>query len=198
MGYQQLTILASLATLPAVVTAETIDTDTLRHAFPPAFQATSRHESLDSLLAEAQRQIDQRKGKHYGCSAVSLTAIASTLGSAFTEKQLRSISEGFSGGVGHEFSQGTCGALTGALMALGFYASGDKEKHLRLAREVYEEFKQQEGTVSCGDIYGQHRFDHCNGCNLCAVKKVVEVLYREGDIQTRTIAPWEQTQKENI
>ena len=106
------------------------------------------------------------------------------------------MSDSFSGGIGHEFSQGTCGALTGAIMALGFYASGDKEKHLRLAREVYDEFKSQEGTVACGDIYGKYRFSHCDGCNLCAVKKVVEVLFREGDIQTSTIAPWPQTKQD--
>ena len=187
MGYQQLTILAALASVPVVMAAETVSADTLRQAFPPAFRAT-----------EAQRQIALRQGKHYGCSAISLTAIASTLGSDFTEQQLRSMSDSFSGGIGHEFSQGTCGALTGAIMALGFYASGDKEKHLRLAREVYDEFKSQEGTVACGDIYGKYRFNHCDGCNLCAVKKVVEVLFREGDIQTSTIAPWPQTKQDNI
>jgi C_GCAxxG_C_C family probable redox protein len=197
MGYQKLTILAALATVPATMIAETIDADSLRRAFPPAFQATTQHESLDSLLAEAQRQIAARQGKHYGCSAISLTAIASTLGSVFTEQQLRSMSDSFSGGIGHEFSQGTCGALTGAIIALGFYASGDKQKHLRLAREVYEELKQQEGTVACGDIYGQYHFDHCDGCNLCTVKKVVEILYREGDIQTSTIAPWQSVVQQN-
>ena len=191
MGYQKLTILAALATVPATMIAETIDADSLRRAFPPAFQATTQHQSVDSLIAEAQRQITARQGQHYGCSAISLTAIAGTLGTIFSEKQLRSMSDSFSGGIGHEFSQGTCGALTGAIMALGFYASGDKEKHLRLAREVYEELKKQEGTVVCGEIYGQYHFDHCDGCNLCTVKKVVEILYREGDIQTSTIAPWQ-------
>ena len=198
MGYQQLTILAALASVPVVMAAETVSTDTLRQAFPPAFRATTPHQTLDSLVAEAQRQIALRQGKHYGCSAISLTAIASTLGSDFTEQQLRSMSDSFSGGIGHEFSQGTCGALTGAIMALGFYASGDKEKHLCLAREVYDEFKSQEGTVACGDIYGKYRFSHCDGCNLCAVKKVVEVLFREGDIQTSTIAPWPQTKQDDI
>ena len=191
MGYQKLTILAALATVPVTMIAETIDADSLRRAFPPAFQATTQHQSLDSLIAEVQRQIAARQGQHYGCSAISLTAIAGTLGTIFSEKQLRSMSDSFSGGIGHEFSQGTCGALTGAIMALGFYASGDKEKHLRLAREVYEELKKQEGTVVCGEIYGQYHFDHCDGCNLCTVKKVVEILYREGDIQTSTIAPWQ-------
>lgn len=191
MEYQKLTILTALASVSATMIAETIDADSLRRAFPPAFQATTQHQSLDSLIAEAQRQISARQGQHYGCSAISLTAIAGTLGTIFSEQQLRSMSDSFSGGIGHEFSQGTCGALTGAIMALGFYASGDKKKHLRLAREVYEELKKQEGTVVCGEIYGQHHFDHCDGCNLCAVKKVVEILYREGDIQTSTIAPWQ-------
>ena len=72
-------------------------------------------------------------------------------------------------------------------MALGFYASGDKEKHQRLAGEVYEEFKKQEGTVACGDIYGKFHFGHCNGCIGCVVSKVLEILYREKDIQTKTI-----------
>lgn len=197
MGYQKLTILTALASVPAAMTAAT-DADSLRQAFPSVFQATSQHQSLDALVAEAKRQIEFRGGKHYGCSAISLTAIAATLGSAFSEQQLRSMSDSFSGGIGHEFSQGTCGALSGAIMALGFYASGNKEKHLRLAREVYDEFKQQQGSITCGDIYGQYHFDHCDGCNLCAVQKVIEVLFREGDIMTRTIAPWQNTLSEQL
>ena len=197
MGNQKLTILTALASVPAAMTAAT-DADSLRQAFPSVFQATSQHQSLDALVAEAKRQIEFRGGKHYGCSAISLTAIAATLGSAFSEQQLRSMSDSFSGGIGHEFSQGTCGALSGAIMALGFYASGNKEKHLRLAREVYDEFKQQQGSITCGDIYGQYHFDHCDGCNLCAVQKVIEVLFREGDIMTRTIAPWQNTLSEQL
>lgn len=197
MGNQKLTILTALASVPAAMTAAT-DADSLRQAFPSVFQATSQHQSLDALVAEAKRQIEFRGGKHYGCSAISLTAIAATLGSAFSEQQLRSMSDSFSGGIGHEFSQGTCGALSGAIMALGFYASGNKEKHLRLAREVYDEFKQQQGSITCGDIYGQYHFDHCDGCNLCAVQKVIEVLFREGDIMTGTIAPWQNTLSEQL
>jgi hypothetical protein len=67
---------------------------------------------------------------------------------------------------------------------------------LRLAAEVYDEFKKQQGTISCGDIYARYHFDHCDGCNLCAIQKVIEVLYREGDIHTSTIAPWQQLTEE--
>ena len=178
---------ASLSDSEGNATSKKIDADSLRYAFPPVFQAVTPHQSLDSLQAEAIRQIAARQGKHYGCSAISLTSIAATLGSVFTEKQLRSMSESFSGGIGHKFSQGTCGALSGAIMALGFYAHGDKEKHQRLASEVYDELKKHEGSVVCGEIYGKFHFGHCNGCIGCVVSKVLEILYREKDIQTKTI-----------
>lgn len=190
MGHPLFPLMAMMASVPAAAAAGTIDADSIRWVYPPAFQAVSPHQTLDSLRAEVERQLEARRGKNYGCSALSLTAISSTLGTPFSEQQLRSMSDSFAGGIGHEFSKGTCGALSGAIMALGFYASGDKEKHLRLAREVYEAFQAQEGTIVCGEIYGEHHFNHCNGCNLCAAKKVVEILFREGDIQTSTVAPW--------
>lgn len=68
--------------------------------------------------------------------------------------------------------------------------SGDKKLHQKMAAEVFEAFKKQEGTVKCGDIYGKYHFYHCDGCNLCAVQKVIEVLYNNGDIQTATVQPW--------
>ena len=188
--------LSIFAIAPLAVQATEVNADSLRAAFPAAFQAASAHQSLDSLQTELKQQLEKRYGQHYGCSALSLTSIAATLGSPLSEQQLRSISDSFSGGIGHEFKEGTCGALSGAIMALGFYASGDKEKHLRLAAEVYDEFKKQQGSVTCGDIYGKYRFSHCDGCNLCAVQKVVELLYREGDIHTSTIAPWQQLTEE--
>ena len=60
----------------------------------------------------------------------------------------------------------------------------------KMAAEVFEALKKQEGTVKCGDIYGKYHFDHCDGCNLCAIQKVIEVLYNNGDIQTSTAQPW--------
>lgn len=195
MRYEPATLLA-LAAVPITAYAADAQADSQRIARPAAFPAVSRHQSLDSLKTEVKQQLEKRYGQHYGCSALSLTSIAATLGSPLSEQQLRSISDSFSGGIGHEFKEGTCGALSGAIMALGFYASGDKEKHLRLAAEVYDEFKKQQESVTCGDIYGKYRFSHCDGCNLCAVQKVVELLYREGDIHTSTIAPWQQLTEE--
>lgn len=182
-------------TLLAEVKTDTVrlavNIDSVRYANPSVFQATSQHQSLDSLKAEVKRQLVSRYGQHYGCASLSLTAICATLGgTVYSERQLRGLSDSFSGGIGHTFSEGTCGALSGAIMALGMYASGDKKLHQKMAAEVFEAFKKQEGTVKCGDIYGKYHFDHCDGCNLCAVQKVIEVLYNNGDIQTATVQPW--------
>lgn len=191
MKYEPAYLLA-LATWPVTVCATNAQADSQRIARPAAFPAVSRYKSLDSLKAEVKQQLEKRYGQHYGCSALSLTAIAATLGSPLSEQQLRSISDSFSGGIGQKFCEGTCGALSGAITALGFYASGDKAKHLKLAAEVYDEFKKQQGSITCGEIYGKYHFDHCDGCILCAVQKVIEVLHREGDIHTSTVAPWQQ------
>ena len=196
-------LIALLGFLPAQaqaadINADTVrlatDNDSLRRAFPSVFQAVSRHSSLDSLKAEAKRQLESRYGQHYGCASLSLTAICATLGvpqgaqgPLFTEKQLRGMSDSFSGGIGHTFGEGTCGALTGAIMALGYYASGDKKHHQEMAAKVFEALKKQEGTVKCGDIYGKYHFDRCDGCNLCAIQKVIEVLYNNGDIELSTV-----------
>ena len=56
--------LISLAALPVTVTAADINTDSLRLAYPSAFQAVSRHQSLDSLQAEVKRQLESRYGQH--------------------------------------------------------------------------------------------------------------------------------------
>ena len=161
--------------------------DTGRLAYPPVFQAASRFADTDSLKAEVERQVRARFGQHYGCSALAFCGVCATLGTPFSERQLRSMSDSFAGGIGHKFGDGTCGALAGAVQALSMYASGDRHKHWKLAAEVYDALQKQEGGIKCGDIYGRHRFDHCDACVFCTVKKVVEILQREGDIQTRTL-----------
>ena len=168
-----------LAAWPTAINAAGIQADTQYVVRPAAFPAVSRHLSLDSLKAEVVQQLERRYGQHYGCSALSLTAIAAVLGSPLTEQQLRSMSDSFSGGIGHKFGEGTCGALTGAIAALGFYASGDKEKHLRLAAEVYDDFKQQQESVTCGDIYGQYGFSHCDGPLAGRITHIPHLWYAE-------------------
>ena len=163
--------------------------DTGRLSYPPVFQAASRYadSAPDSLKAEVERQVRARFGQHYGCSALAFCGVCATLGTPFSEQQLRSMSDSFAGGIGHKFGDGTCGALAGAVQALSMYASGDRHKHWQLAAEVYDALRQQEGGIKCSDIYGHHRFDHCDACVFCTVKKVVEILQREGDIQPRTV-----------
>lgn len=80
--------------------------------------------------------------------------------------------------------------VIGIALAVMAITGCDKKLHQKMAAEVFEALKKQEGTVKCGDIYGKYHFDHCDGCNLCAIQKVIEVLYNNGDIQTSTAQPW--------
>ena len=178
-------MLTALLFLPIGI--DTVAADANHLAVPAAFPASSRHECVDSLKAEVERQVRARFGQHYGCSALAFCGLCATLGTSLNEHQLRSMSDSFAGGIAHRFGDGTCGAVLGSIQALSMYARGDRHKHWKLAREVCDALQQQEGGTKCSDIYGKHKFEHCDACVFCAVKKVVEILHREGDISTRTI-----------
>lgn len=91
----------------------------------------------------------------FNCSQSVFTVFAKENG--LTEEQSLSISSAFGGGMGRQ--QLTCGAVTGALMAIGlFYGRGandpltQKEVAYRKALEFIEEFKTRHGTTNCREL----------------------------------------------
>lgn len=71
--------------------------------------------------------------------------------------QAAKISSSFGGGMGHLGE--TCGALTGAFMALGLgYGNGAvveksvKEKHYQAVKELGEAFRNAKGSTKCDDL----------------------------------------------
>lgn len=85
----------------------------------------------------------------------------------------------FSGGIGRSYNEGTCGALSAGIMALGIYLPDENEKTIALSKELFDHFKQENGTVICGNIVQKHGFSRCTGCCLCYGNKVAELLQRE-------------------
>lgn len=72
-------------------------------------------------------------------------------------QQAAKISSSFGGGMGHLGE--TCGALTGAFMALGLgYGNGEvvdkatKERHYQAIKELGEAFKAAKGSTRCDDL----------------------------------------------
>ena len=88
----------------------------------------------------------------FNCSQSVLTAFAEELG--LTEDESLRIATAFGGGMGRQ--QHTCGAVTGAAMALGLkYGKGkndsDDKKMLTYDKtvELFEEFTRLNGSTSC-------------------------------------------------
>ena len=62
--------------------------------------------------------------KDYSCSQATLMGICDVAG--MPTEELALLAKGFSGGIGGTFSEGTCGAVTGAVMALGLLGADEK------------------------------------------------------------------------
>lgn len=55
------------------------------------------------------------------CSQSTLMGLCEVVNHPMSQARLYALASGFSGGIGGTFDEGTCGALTGALIALGFW-----------------------------------------------------------------------------
>ncbi len=71
---------------------------------------------MDLDSKEVVKKIEEYR-KDYSCSQSTLMGICEVAG--FDDVDLVRLGKGFSGGIGGTFSEGTCGAVTGAIMALG-------------------------------------------------------------------------------
>ena len=114
----------------------------------------------------------------YSCGEATLCGMADALGLDMDENFLRAISVGFRGGIGASFGKGTCGALSGAVIAAGLAFSDDPKRATAAARTLYEAFIDKLGTVACGDMHHKGR-DHCNDCCLFAAKTLCNIIESE-------------------
>ena len=64
---------------------------------------------------------------------------------------LELLASGFSGGIGATFEDGTCGGLTGAVMALGLLGK-DNAMIKSMSKDLFDAFKAEYGAVTCGEI----------------------------------------------
>ncbi len=139
------------------------------------YQTEERNDMMEKVRVEIIRLREQ----NYSCSQATLLGICRTLGSNLPEQQIMAFSAGFRGGIGRSYNEGTCGALSAGIMALGIYLPDENEKTIALSKELFDHFKQENGTVICGNIVQKHGFSRCTGCCLCIGNKVAELLQRE-------------------
>lgn len=110
----------------------------------------------------------------YSCSQSTLMGLC--IDSKYSQEDLAKLASGFSGGIGGTFDEGSCGAVTGATMALGLLE--DNEDKIKAdTRELFNVFKDKYGSVTCGSISknGEDK-SPCVECCVFAGKKVCDLL----------------------
>lgn len=111
---------------------------------------------------------------HYNCAQSVLIPFAKEAG--LTEEQANALAANFGSGMRHG---ATCGAVTGALMALGVLGCGEEE-----SRALLQSFREQEGDLDCarllaiGNEKGMTKKDHCDGMVLAAVELVDKLIQK--------------------
>ena len=90
----------------------------------------------------------------YSCAQAVFSAYAEKLG--MDRQAALKVSAGFGGGMGR--MAGTCGAITGAFMALGLKYGGpdseSKDKTYELVRELADRFRARHGSLECRELLG--------------------------------------------
>ena len=105
----------------------------------------------------AQRAVAYFRGG-FNCAQSVLLVLAEHINPQTKNDLIPKIATGFGGGVGRCGS--VCGALTGAVMAVGIkYGTNEAgiEKRLKAyanARVLYTQFERQHGSVMCHDLFG--------------------------------------------
>ncbi len=120
--------------------------------------------------------------RKYNCAQSVVCAFAKEIG--VDEKTLFRLSEGFGSGMGS--MQGTCGALSGAIMLAGLKTSdgnlespATKADTYKLSREMLTRFREKTGGSICKELKGIETgkmLCSCPDCIRCGVEVAEEVL----------------------
>ena len=126
------------------------------------------------------KQLLEEKIREYrtfkSCSESTLMGLCETAGADITPKEMTKLSCGFAGGMGGTFDEGTCGAVTGALIANGIL-NDDPSQIKANAKAIFNSFKEEYGTVRC-DIISKKGEDKspCVDCCVFIADKVADLL----------------------
>lgn len=111
---------------------------------------------------------------HYNCAQSVLIPFAKEAG--LTEEQANALAANFGSGMRHG---STCGAVTGALMALGILGYTEEE-----SRALLQSFRAQEGDLACAKLLaigkekGLVKKDHCDSMVFAAVELVEKLIQK--------------------
>lgn len=131
-------------------------------------------EKEDNTMTHSQRAAALRADTttHYNCAQSVLIPFAQEAG--LTEAQANALAAHFGSGMRHG---ATCGAVTGALMALGALGCGEEA-----AQSFLKAFREREGALTCAELLaigrkkGIEKKPHCDSMVLAAAQLADELL----------------------
>ena len=128
---------------------------------------------LDKEILEEKIR-EYRKSK--SCSESTLMGLCETANADITADEMIRLGCGFAGGIGGTFDEGTCGAVTGALMANGLI-NDDVATIKANAKEIFNTFKEEYGTVRCDKISDSGKDKSpCVDCCVFIANKVADLI----------------------
>lgn len=109
------------------------------------------------------------------CSESTLMGLCETAEYPISKAEMCKIACGFAGGIGGTFDEGTCGAVTGALIGNGLVLD-NPVKIKENAKEIFNSFKEEYGTVCCGKITNNGKDKSpCVDCCVFIANKVADL-----------------------
>ena len=110
------------------------------------------------------------------CSESTLMALCETANADINLKEMTKLACGFAGGIGGTFDEGTCGAVTGAIIANGIL-NDDPSIIKANAKEIFNTFKNKYGSVRCGKLTNNGEDKSiCVDCCVFIANKVSNLL----------------------
>lgn len=136
-------------------------------------------------------RIEKAKENHkkgYNCSQSVACAFCDEVG--IDEKTMFAMTEGFGLGIGD--MQGTCGAVSGAVIILGMKYSCEnpdspisKAQTYKIVRKLTSRFREKNGSELCHELKGSNNngvpLRACNGCVEDAATILEEILAEEAE-----------------
>jgi C_GCAxxG_C_C family probable redox protein len=140
---------------------------------------TKKEKLVHAAHNRARELFDSKK---HNCSESAFMALNEVLGGGLEPQTAAHIATGLGGGLGA--SGGTCGALTGCVLALGLLAEEDpalprKKIIYPMAAGLQESFRERFGSCCCRDLTrdkGDEQRAYCSTLVADAAKMCAEML----------------------
>ena len=125
--------------------------------------------------------IEERSSDFHAKGCNCCQSVLCTLGEYTGLDELTAIRTGYGFG-GGMLTGNVCGAVTGAMMAIGLACTTgadpaeEKPRAVALCEQLQERFREEYGTLLCADILREHEHDLCDACIAFGARTAEKII----------------------